>query len=786
MSPIIRCVVCVVVVTLVGCGERDEAARDRFEAAVAEQDLVAARGAAIELGRELPDTPEAVVEVARMLADIGEMNEARWLLEAAIPRHPGELQLVIGLVETSVRVGDAAAALDALEGIPRDSEQAAYGEILRARALVLMGELDEALAVLAAGERRFDDRFLFQRERIALLAGESRQAEALTIVRRVAGEPDLAPEVAAWLALQEVDLVWRIEGGDAALELLDPILAADPGSVDALRARATILIRKDRADEALAELRRAVASQPDEPVLIGLAAQAAVVQNDVEAAEEFLRRHVEVEPSAGSLASLASFLYRQGRADEGAEILGELSAVDDPVQRIELRYQRIAMQIEAGELESARQGIEAFRRDHPRNPRLDYLLARLDLAEGRPESAAQRLQLVASRLDRTDVKHLLGVALEHAGDLEGAETRYGLVAMAGPSQVASWVGLLRVLEAQRKWEHLANMAAIATRIAVIRDIALQSLATAKLALGRFDEAEPVLRLHLEEHPEDVLARMRLSVALRQQGRADEALQVLDDAGEEQARHSALVAERATLLGVMGRHAEALALLDRSEGDVLELRHARIYLLFASGRPDDALEAATQAAQSDPRDPVPHRMRADYLSSRGRFAEAVEPYRRAIALEPGSADLHLRLAIALERAGRERESIDAYRRVIELDVNAVGARNNLALLLARAGELREAVRVAQAAWARAEADPIVMDTLAALYLEAGLAPRAAGMLEKARGIAPESADVAIHLALAYRDTDRPEQARRLLVELSPRAEDDAPLRERIEDVLASLP
>ena len=153
-------VLSMVVATLTGCGPAEPdaesgSARERFQRAVVDQDAVRAREAAAALERELPDTPEAVIEVARLLGDVGEMNQARWMLQEARTRHPERVDLVIGLAETSLRVGDATGALDALRDVPPGTEHAPYVEVLRARAEIQLGLLDAGLAILEAAGDRF-------------------------------------------------------------------------------------------------------------------------------------------------------------------------------------------------------------------------------------------------------------------------------------------------------------------------------------------------------------------------------------------------------------------------------------------------------------------------------------------------------------------------------------------------------------------------------------------------------------------------------------------------------
>ena len=789
-----RALVCGAALALLfaACGEADDTrpARERFDAAVADYDFVGARSAAVDLGEELPDTPGAVIEVARLLGEIGEMNEARWMLREALKRHPGQNDLRVGLAETSLRVGDAEGARVVLEGFPEGVEQSAYVEVLRARAAIQLGALGEGLEILERAQERFDEPVLFRLERIDVLAGEQRNEEALAIVAQMRADATLPEAALDWLAIRASDLVGKTEGPEAALARIDEIWARGARSADVATRRTSLLVGLGRAPEALAQLRAALNAQPDAGALYPIAAQAAIAAGDLATAERLYRQHIEFETSATSLSNLALFLNRLGRVGEAAELLADLPELADPVQRIELHYLAIALQIEAGDIDKARPHVEAFGREYPRNPRLGYLQARLALADGNPGVAAKQLSEVLTRFDRPDVKHLLGVALERAGDPVGAELRYGLAAQQSPQQIPSWLGLLRTLEVQGKWDRAAEVAQRVIRLAPVGAFAYQALANAKIAVGRPDEAEELLRDYVAAHPGRVGPRVALSLALRRQARAAEALAVLDEADEVQARSVDLATERAVVLAQLGRVAEAfdvLAAAEVTEPEPRARRHARIYLLFAAGRGEDALSEAKRAVESDALDAVPHRMTADYLASLGRFDDAVEPYRRALALVPDGG-VAFRLGVALERCGRDAEAKDAYRRAIEIDEAAVGPRNNLALVLARGGQTQAALEMAQSAYARAETDPVVMDTLASLYLESGLAARAAALLEKARRSDSESADsaeIAYHLALAYRDSDRQVEARALLADLDAELEPDHVLRGPLDDALESL-
>ncbi|MDJ0846739.1 MAG: tetratricopeptide repeat protein [Myxococcota bacterium] len=770
-----------------GSDEADRAARERYRAAVAEQDVARAREAVDALDAALPETPEATIELARLLAQVGETNRARWLLEAALERSPGREDLVLGLAETSLLVGDGTGALRALEAVEPRSPRYPYARLLHARAQILLGDLEGGLATLEEGEARFPDTEIFRLERIEVLHTEKEFEPALALVRETRARDDLPDGLDTKLALREADLAGAVEGSGVALLLLEGLRAEDPTSIELLRRRAALLVAEGRGDAARAELEAAARAAPERGDLWALLAHVRLAEGDADGAEEAMREQVARDPGPGAAMNLARFLHDVGRAREGAAVLAAASDAPESPERLELRYLRVAMLIEARDLAEARSAFAAFRARHPGNPRVAYLEARFQLAGGEPRAAARTLTQVLPRLDRADVQHLLALALERSGDVAGAEQRFGLAVSRNNEQIPSWLGLLRMLETQGKWEALAESATTLIRLAPGRTEGFDALARAHLALGEPERAEAVLREHCKRVPHLAGPRVALSLSLRRQGRDRDALAALDAAGTQLRADPRLRAERAVVLGRLGRFDEARAeLAAADEPDATpELRHARIYLLLADGRAAEALAAVDREAAREPDDPTALVMAGDFLSSRRDFARAVGHYRRARERAPADARLAFRLGIALDAAGDPDGAVAAYRAAIALDEDAVGPRNNLALVLGRQGATREALEAAQAAYGLAPSDPVVMDTLGALYLEAGLAERAAALLEKARRLAPEAPDVLFHLALAYRATGRDAEAREILHDLHGRLAPGDDLRGPVGEALASL-
>jgi tetratricopeptide (TPR) repeat protein len=306
--------------------------------------------------------------------------------------------------------------------------------------------------------------------------------------------------------------------------------------------------------------------------------------------------------------------------------------------------------------------------------------------------------------------------------------------------------------------------------------------------GAPGEAEKVLREFAGRYPQLLAPTVALSEVLRSQGRPEESLALLDEAAARFESEPDWTAERAIVLGFLGRGDEGLAVLARAsaEGDHASLHRARAFLLLTSGKGSEGLAEVERALALDPANPIPLRLSGDYLSSRGDFAAAARAYERYLELRPGDAEVAFRLGVARGRSGDATGAIAAYRQAVVSDAQAVAPRNNLALMLEEQGQLEEALAVAQAAFARAESNAVVMDTLGWLYLRAGRVDRAVALLEKARRNAPEAAHPRYHLALAYRESGRTGEARELLNELHESLETGHELRARVDEAAASLP
>ena len=84
----------------------------------------------------------------------------------------------------------------------------------------------------------------------------------------------------------------------------------------------------------------------------------------------------------------------------------------------------------------------------------------------------------------------------------------------------------------------------------------------------------------------------------------------------------------------------------------------------------------------------------------------------------------------------------------------------------------------------DANPPVMDTLGWLYLRKGSAARAVAILERATALEPVDVETRYHLALAYREAGRSDEAQELLSALYAELDSSHELYGRVGAAVAS--
>lgn len=241
----------------------------------------------------------------------------------------------------------------------------------------------------------------------------------------------------------------------------------------------------------------------------------------------------------------------------------------------------------------------------------------------------------------------------------------------------------------------------------------------------FQPAEQDLRRAVEARPTDAAAHSRYAIFLQQQGRLTEAVAHFRSALDLAPRSAEYGYNLALALLSEGRAADALGVLDKQASGAADALALRGAVLNALDRAPEAAAALRQSVAADPNnadtlyDLVLTLLKVDASAEAskllesgrrrfprvskihaasgmvayllGRNAEAVRAYETAVRLEPDGADLFVALGDVYDATGELARAEQAYRRSLQLDSNNAQAHVKLGKNLAKLQRAAEAER-----------------------------------------------------------------------------------------------
>lgn len=261
------------------------------------------------------------------------------------------------------------------------------------------------------------------------------------------------------------------------------------------------------------------------------------------------------------------------------------------------------------------------------------------------------------------------------------------------------------------------------------DETLANLGDAYLGAQRFEDAEKVFKSSLRNAPDDGRRLTGLAIALRSQGRLDQALEQLNRAATAAPGFADAQRELASIYSHLGNLPKAI-------------EHWR---RFGELAPTSA-HAQTNLGTS--------------LVAVGKPAEAVGPLLRAISLDSKNEFAYRSLWRALYQSGRRAEAIDTLRAARRVFPDSPPFMCGLARLISitpgrSSQEHKEALELAQMCAGADMKNPIHLDTLALAFAVNGDFKKAVGTAEVARQRATDAGQtedlkrIEIHLA-AFRE------------------------------------
>ncbi len=699
-----------------------------------------------------PGPEEALAIHAKLLdlytSDLGEMQRATPHVEALLthqPDHARALATAEALLEHKTVAARAAAALsDAYEKMGRLAEAAA----------MLTRELK-----IVRGPRRMD-----VQRRLAILRQD------------VLGDPS------------------------GALELLGPVVAAEPGDDDLRGRYVRLAFDLDQPQQAARLLARALQTCKDPAVRARVGADIGRVflkAGDVRRAEAALQQVVEEgHDDAAVLAAARQLAELHGQAGDTKALLGALELVVKLEPDADTRNgaaRRMARLCESEGVDPAR-AVVAWRALAD-SPWADEALGKLEAiyeAAGDADGAIDVIERRGRRAKDRDTSRALAFK---AAELRTARPRdraaalgawRALIATFGPARDAH-ARMIPLLEQEQAWKELAwvlerdvelaepaERAPLLARLGQLRSSHLEdpsgALEAFRMALA-IDPTERSCRAAVEKLLASGDARLAAAEILEPVYRAEEPgtalLRVLETRGElaptPDERLAALGEAVETALSGLNDAARALALAGQGLREAVTSAQGTVPAWLervqhiAAIVADPALRAAALAdafeghAVDSPGMLDLARAAGEALALAGDVARAVEAYRAALAFDPVSTELLQRIDELLAQGGSPGDRLALYQSALDQAAEPARRRELLhaiaALQRREMGDLTAAIETWRAALAEDPRDWAAHQALAQALAESGQSAALHAELERALELAEGERRDAVLVRLA---------------------------------------
>ncbi len=744
----------------------------------------------------VPGYPPALLGEARLKVGHGDVPGATALVEAAIARSPNFVdawQLKGDLLAAQGRTDDALAAYRKALQI-RPTYLAAHGQIVyllihkrrnaeAAKQLEAMTKIAPKhpytyyfTALVALADKRYRD----AREAIQLqLRAWPDNVPGLVLEARI--DSQLGSYGQAEAALQKVlqpmpqhrparmalvQLYLRTGQRARALETLRPLLQAADDDSDVQALAGEVFMQNGDTSQAARAFTKAAALDPQNVNKRTAAAMARVAAGDAEKGVHDLQEVAAVDSGNRADLALIAISTSQRKFDEALDALAALEK-KQPNQPF-VHDVRGSVLVAKGDRAAARKSFEQALALDPTDFTAASSLARLDVAEHKPDDAKKRYEAILAK-DPKNARALLALAdlrAQNGATPDEVVALIGNAVRADPTDTGPRLALIS--HYMRTKEPKKAVAAAQDALAAMPDRPelLYAAGEAQRAAGEPNQAAQSYNKLAASRPGATLPYMKEAEAQFASRNYDAAVQSLK---------------------------KALAITP----DLLEAQRALIAAYMAQGKADDALAVARTVQKQRPAEPVGYVFEGDIYAYKKQWNEAANAYRRGLPHAAGP-DLAARTDAALRSAGKaadadkfavswvrshpqDREfrrylgesaimrgdyagAVREFKAILELKPDDALALNNLAWA---SGQLKDpkAIDYAQKANATVPNNAAILDTLGTLQVEKGDMKNGIASLQRASTLAPNAPGIRLNFARALVKDGQKDAAKKELQELA---------------------
>ena len=360
-----------------------------------------------------------------------------------------------------------------------------------------------------------------------------------------------------------------------------------------------------------------------------------------------------------------------------------------------------------------------------------------------------------------------GILAARRNDNRLAEEKFRLVADHCPTQLPARTELGRLLMKLGRYIEAETVLREAFKIDPNHIQSRTELGRLFMKLGRDTEAETVLREIIQIHPNDIQSRTELGRLLMKLGRHDDAETVLKeilaiDHDNIQAR-----TELGRLLMKLGRDGEAETVLRETLVIDPKSIHSRTELgrlLMKLGKHDDAETVLKEILAID-HDNIQARTELGRLLMKlGKYTEAEPLFRKAIELDDKQIAPRTELGRLFMKLGKHDDAETVLKEIIQIHPNDIQSRTELGRLFMKLGSYNEAEPLFRKAIELDDKQLAPRTELGRLFMKLGRYDEAETVLQEIIQIHPNDIQSRNELAKLCILTGRIEEARTLYQEI----------------------
>jgi cellulose synthase operon protein C len=775
---------------------------------------------------------ELQAALGRAYLGVGDAKAAEKAFASALAAQPSYAPAQLGAAQTALIARDLPRALTMVDSALATAPKFAEAWYVKGDILVAQGRRDAALEAYRKSAETQRNSVAAHSASVSLLIQDEKLDEAakqLELMKQVLPQHPQTIYLQALLAYRQKNLIaarqaiqqqlsimpdhlpslalagsieYELKSYPLAESYLLKVLQRAPEHTPSRGVLVLTYLRLGEPAKALNVLTPELGNIDKNPQMLAVAGETYMMNGDHARAATYFAKAAALDPSTkGNRTALAMTYMARGEIERGLRELEQAAAQDTDV-RADLVL--IATYMQRREFDKALKAVAAFEKKQPDSPAPHNLrggiyiglknptaarrsferaaelnptyfpaidnLARLDLAEKKPEMARQRFEALLAK-DPKQRDALLALAELHSRN-GGTNASSDVIALinraiaADPNELAPRLVLISYHLRTKEPKKAVTAAQDALAAMPNRPELIEAAGRAYQAAGELNQALSVYAKLASVQPTSPLPYIRMAQLRLAAKDKDGAAADLRKALDLQPNH-------------------------------LGAQRGMIALDLDSGRQKEALAMAQQVQKQRPKDAVGYVFEGDIYASGKQWNDAAAAYRRGLK-ETGStylaARLHDVLAISGNPAGAEQfastwlkdhskdnafrlhlaqtailrkdyaAAIQHYRKLLEQQPNNAELLNNLAWTSAQAKDPK-AIEYAEQAYKLAPEQPVIMDTLGSLLVERGDTARGLELLRKAAALAPQAPEFRLNLAKGHIKAGQKDAARKELDELS---------------------